>query len=77
MSLPREPGCDFPHHHIHHFLAVEAGHGLGEDKPTRVLAAGDLGPVAALLAAEFKKPAQGLNLSEKVSAMFSAFDQVF
>ena len=74
---PEGTGVRFPHHHIHHFLAVEADHGSGDDEKPHVLTPGDLGLIAAVLAAEFKKPAQGLNLSEKVSVMLSAFDKVF
>jgi len=70
-------GVRFPLHHVNYSFTIKAGHGLGEDEIPSVFAAGNLGPIAALLAAEFKKPANGLNLPEKVSAMVSAFDKVF
>jgi hypothetical protein len=54
-------GVGFPHHHIHHFLAVEADHGSGDDEIPRILAPGNLGLIAAVLAAEFKKPAHSLS----------------
>jgi hypothetical protein len=50
---------------------------LGDDEIPRVLTTGNLGLIAAVLAAEFEKPAHGLNLSEKVSVMLSAFGNGF
>lgn len=50
---PQGAGVRFPHHHVHHSFTVKAGHGLGDDEPTGVLTAGDLGLIAALITAAF------------------------
>jgi hypothetical protein len=71
------PGVRFPHHHVYQAFTIKAGHGLGDDEPACVLAAGDLGLIAAFVAAEFIKPARGLIPPKKVYATSSGLGQGF
>jgi hypothetical protein len=67
----------FPHHHVHHPFTIEAGHGLGDDEIPRVLATGNLGLIAAVLAAEFEKSAHSLSSYKFFCRFYRVLARVF
>jgi len=70
-------GVGFPHHHVNYSFTVKAGHGLGDDEIPSVLTPGDLGLIAALLAAEFEKSAHSLSSYKFFCRFYRVLARVF
>jgi hypothetical protein len=67
----------FPHHHVNYSFTVKAGHGLGDDEIPSVLATGDLGLIAAVLAAELEELAHSLSSYKFFCRFYRVLARVF
>jgi hypothetical protein len=66
----------FPDYHVHQPGAVQTNHGLDNDEITRVVTAGDLGPVAAPFAGKFKTLAHDVRLLEHLYPIWAGSIEV-